>query len=60
MEVAKIFHVAGEDWTVPSDEGWDDTCLAMFCGDINSARLIVENTFRRAEELQVQQVAITE
>jgi hypothetical protein len=60
MEVAKIFHVAGEDWTLPSESGWDDTNLAMFCGDAKTARMIVENTFKRAEELEVQQVAITE
>jgi Fe-S oxidoreductase len=60
MEVAKIFHVAGEDWTLPSETGWDDTNLAMFCGDAKTARMIVENTFKRAEELGVQQVAITE
>ncbi len=60
MEVAKIFHVAGENWTLPSETGWDDTNLAMFMGDAETARMIVENTFRRAEELEVQQVAITE
>lgn len=60
MEVAKIFYVAGEDWTVPSKDGWDDTNLAMFCGDVETARMIVENTFKRAEELEVQQVAVTE
>lgn len=60
MEVAKIFHVAGEDYTVPSDSGWDDTNLAMFCGDVKTARMIVENTFKRAEELEVEKVAITE
>jgi len=60
MEVAKIFHVAGEDWTFPSETGWDDTNLAMFCGDVKTARMIVENTFKRADELEVKQVAITE
>jgi Fe-S oxidoreductase len=60
MEVAKIFYVAGEDWTVPSKAGWDDTNLAMFVGDIGTAKMIVENTFKRAEELGVQQVALTE
>lgn len=60
MEVAKIFHVAGEDWTVPSEKGWDDTNLAMFCGDAKTSKLIVENTFKRAEELDVKQIAITE
>jgi len=60
MEVSKIFHVAGEDWTVPSENGWDDTNLAMFCGDAKTAKMIVENTFKRADELEVQKVAITE
>jgi len=60
MEVAKIFHLAGEDWTVPSEKGWDDTNLAMFCGDGKTARMLVENTFKRADELEVRQVAITE
>ena len=60
MEVAKIFHVAGEDYTYSSKPGWDDTNLAMFCGDLKTSRMIVENTFKRAEELEVQQVAITE
>jgi Fe-S oxidoreductase len=60
MEVAKIFHVAGEDWTVPSESGWDDTNLAMFISDLETARTIVENTFKRAEELEVKQIAVTE
>jgi len=60
MQVAQIFHIAGEDWTLPSQPGWDDTNLAMFCGDAKTARLIVENTFKRAEELEAQNVAVTE
>ena len=60
MEAAKIFHVAGEDWTLPSESGWDDTNLGMFCGDVKTATMVVKNTFERAEELGVQQVAITE
>ena len=60
MEVAKIFYVAGEDWTLPSKAGWDDTNLAMFCGDAKTSKMIVENTFKRADELEVDKVAITE
>jgi Fe-S oxidoreductase len=60
MEVAKIFHVAGEDWTLPSETGWDDTNLAMFMGDAKTAKMVVENTFKRAEELGVQKIAVTE
>lgn len=60
MEVAKIFHVAGEDWTVPSKPGWDDTNLSMFVGDLATSKMLVENTFKRAEELEVEKIAITE
>jgi Fe-S oxidoreductase len=60
QEVAKIFHVVKEDWTMPSEKGWDDTNLAMFVGDAATSKMIVENTFKRAEELGVKQVAITE
>jgi Fe-S oxidoreductase len=60
MEVAKIFHVAGEDWTLPSEMGWDGTNLAMFAGDAETARMVVENTFKRADELEVGKVAVTE
>ena len=56
---AKIFNVAGEDWTVPT-YGWDDTNLAMFAGDTKTARFIVEQTFKAADELEVEYVAITE
>jgi len=60
MEVAKIFHVAGEDWTFCSESGWDDTNLAMFCGDVKTARSIVENTFKQADKLEVRHVGVTE
>jgi Fe-S oxidoreductase len=60
MEVAKIFHVAGEDYTFCSQSGWDSTNLAMFCNDVQTARTLAENTFKRAEELEVKQIAITE
>jgi Fe-S oxidoreductase len=60
MEVAKIFHVAGEDWTFPSEKGWDDTNLAMFASDVETARIVAENTFKRADELEVEKIAITE
>ena len=56
---AKIFNVAKENWTVPS-YGWDDTNLAMFAGDFKTAKYIVEQTFKAAEELDAEMVAITE
>ena len=57
---AKVFHIVGEDWTLPSKMGWDDTNLAMFAGDAKTARHIVQLIYDRAVELGVQYVAITE
>jgi Fe-S oxidoreductase len=57
---AKVFHVVGEDWTLPSKMGWDDTNLAMFAGDAKTAGYIVQLIHDRAVELGVQYVAITE
>ena len=39
---AKVFDVVGEDWTLPSKMGWDDTNLAMFAGDTKTAGHIVQ------------------
>ena len=57
---AKIFYLAGEDWTVPSQPGWDSTNLAMFAGDIASAKIPVQLIKDQAIALGVKQVAITE
>ena len=56
---AKIFNVAEEDWTMPST-GWDCTNLAMFAGDKALAGQIVQNMYKKALELGVQAIAITE
>ncbi len=56
---AKIFTVAGEDWTLPST-GWDCTNLAMFAGDRPLAGRIVKLMYDKAVELGVQKIAITE
>ncbi len=60
QEAAIIFNAVGESWTVPSVEGWDDTNLAMFCGDLGTSKMLVEKTFRQAEQLNTKKVAITE
>ena len=57
---AKVFHVVGEDWTLPSKMGWDDTNLAMFAGDAKTAGHIVQLIYDRAVELGVQYGVITE
>jgi len=57
---AKIFHVVGEDWTLPSKMGWDVTNLAMFAGDFKTAGYLVGLIKEAAEALQVKRVVLTE
>jgi hypothetical protein len=43
-EAAILFHIAGENWTVPS-EGWEETSLAMFAGDWEACKMQVESVY---------------
>jgi Fe-S oxidoreductase len=58
-EAAMIFHVAGENWTVP-DMGWDDTNLGMFAGDIKCAAHCVKLVYDAAERLEAKTIGVTE
>jgi len=57
---ARVFHLVGEDWTMCSKPGWDDTNLAMFAGDGKTMAQNVKNTYDRALELGVEAIVITE
>ncbi len=57
---AKIFYLAGEDYTFPEKPGWDTTNLAMFGGLIKGAAHVTNLVKQQAIELGVKQVAITE
>jgi Fe-S oxidoreductase len=57
---AKVFHLVGEDWTMCSKPGWDDTNLSMFAGDGKTMAMNVKNTYDRALELGVEAIVITE
>ena len=56
---AKIFHAAGEDWTVAS-EGWDLTNYGLFSGHTAEAGAIAENLLRSMERLRCRQLVIGE
>jgi Fe-S oxidoreductase len=58
-EAAILFHVAGENWTVPS-EGWEETSLAMFAGDWEACKLQVENVYAAMARLQPKRMVVTE
>jgi len=57
--VAKIFHVAGESWTI-SSKHWDCTNYALYTGDDRSAGEIARRLADEAEALGVQAVAFPE
>ncbi|SFM40422.1 (Fe-S)-binding protein [Thermodesulforhabdus norvegica] len=56
---AQIFRVAGESWTIPTS-GWDCTNLAMYAGDKKLAGEVVEAMYKKARELGVEAILITE
>jgi Fe-S oxidoreductase len=58
-EAAILFHVAGENWTVPS-EGWEETSLAMFAGDWEACKMQVESVYAAMERLKAKRMVVTE
>ena len=58
-EAAILFHIAGENWTVPS-EGWEETSLAMFAGDWGACKLQVESVYDAMERLKPKRMVVTE
>lgn len=58
-EAAVLFHLAGENWTVPS-VGWEETSLAMFAGDWEACKLQVETVYDAMHRLNPKQMVVTE
>lgn len=58
-EAAILFHIAGENWTVPS-KGWELTSLAMFAGDWEACRMQVESVYEAMERLRPKRMVGTE
>ncbi len=58
-EAAILFHLAGENWTVPS-KGWEQTSLAMFAGDWAACKMQVESVYAAMERLQPKRMVGTE
>jgi Fe-S oxidoreductase len=58
-EAALLFHIAGEDWTVPS-KGWEETSLAMFAGDWAACKMQVEEVYDAMERLKPKRMVVTE
>jgi Fe-S oxidoreductase/CheY-like chemotaxis protein len=58
-DAAKIFHVAGESWTMPS-EGWDMTNFGLFSGDDALGGSVAQRLYERVVELRGKQLVISE
>ncbi len=58
-DAAKIFNIAGEDWTMPS-EGWDMTNFGLFSGDDVLGAAVAMRVYEKFKELKGQKVVISE
>ncbi len=58
-DAAKIFYLAGENWTMPS-EGWDMTNFGLFSGDDDLGGAVARRLYEKVEELRGKTLVISE
>ena len=58
-DAAKIFHAAGEKWTMPSD-GWDMTNFGLFSGDDALGGSVAQRLYESVEALRGKKLVISE
>jgi len=58
-DAAKIFHIAGESWTMPS-EGWDMTNFGLFSGDDALGGSVAQRLYEKVSELHGKKLVISE
>jgi len=58
-DAAKIFHVAGENWTMPS-EGWDMTNFGLFSGDDALGGSVAQRLYESVVALRGKTLVISE
>ena len=56
---AKIFHLAGESWTMPK-RGWDMTNFGLFSGDDTLGGFVANNLYEAARKLKARRIVISE
>ena len=56
---AKIFHFAGEKWTLPKF-GWDHTNFGLFSGDDRLGAYIAKNLYEAALKLRAKRIVLSE
>lgn len=58
-DAAKIFFLAGENWTMPS-EGWDMTNFGLFSGDDDLGGAVALRLYEKVSELHGKKLVISE
>jgi Fe-S oxidoreductase len=58
-DAARIFHLAGEKWTLPK-WGWDMTNYGLFSGDDSLGAYVAENVYQAAIRLRSGRIVISE
>ncbi len=58
-DAVKIFHLAGEKWTLPS-WGWDQTNFGLFSGDDSLGAYVARNVYEAAARLRAKRIVISE
>ena len=56
---AKVFHFAGESWTMPK-WGWDQTNFGLFSGDDRLGAEVARHVYDAAERLDAKRIVISE
>jgi Fe-S oxidoreductase len=59
-QAAAIFHMAGLDWTMPSEPGWDNSDMCMFTGDFEMMGRLKRKHFESAQKLKVKRIVMGE
>jgi Fe-S oxidoreductase/CheY-like chemotaxis protein len=58
-DAAKIFHAAGEKWTMAS-EGWDMTNFGLFSGDDDLGGSVAQRLYEKVAELRGKRLVLSE
>ena len=59
-QAAVIMHMAGVDWTMPAEIGWDNSDMAMFSGDNEIMGRVKRTHFETAARLKVKRIVMGE
>jgi Fe-S oxidoreductase/CheY-like chemotaxis protein len=58
-DAARIFYLAGENWTMPS-EGWDMTNFGLFSGDDELGGAVAQRVYEKVVELRGKRLVLSE